>query len=56
MSFFFIKEAKKRNLEHVTGLFMFLGQAQKSFKIWFNIKPKLDNYLVLKIKKKIQTL
>ena len=52
----FIKEAKKRKLEYVTGLFMFLGQAQKSFKIWFNIEPKLDNYLVLKIKKKIKAL
>ena len=51
-----IKEAKKRKLENVTGLFMFLGQAQKSFKIWFNINPNLDKYLVLKIKKKIQTL
>ena len=51
-----IKEAKKRKLEYITGLFMFLGQAQKSFKIWFNINPKLDKYLVLKIKKKIQTL
>ena len=35
---------------------MFLGQAQESFKIWFNIKPKLDSYMVFKIKKKIQTL
>ena len=51
-----IKEAKKRKLENVTGLFMFLGQAQKSFKIWFNIYPNLDKYLILKIKKKIQTL
>ena len=51
-----IKEAKKRKLENVTGLYMFLGQAQKSFKIWFNINPNLDKYLVLKIKKKIQTL
>ena len=32
-----IKEAKKRKLEYITGLFMFLGQAQKSFKIWFNM-------------------
>ena len=34
---------------------MFLGQAQKSFKIWFNVNPNLDKYIVLKIKK-IQTL
>ena len=48
-----IKEARKRKkLENVTGLFMFLGQAQKSFKIWFNIYPNLDKYLILKIKKK----
>ena len=47
---------EKEKLEYVTGLFMFLGQAQKSFKIWFNIEPKLDNYLVLKIKKKIKAL
>ena len=51
-----IKEAKKRELENVTGLYMFLGQAQKSFKIWFNINPNLDKYLVSKIKKKINTL
>ena len=41
----FIKEAKKRKLEYVTGLFMFLGQAQKSFKIWFNINRNLDKVI-----------
>ena len=47
----FIKEAKQKKLEYVTGLAMFLGQAQESFNIWFNIKPKVSSYLISKIKK-----
>ena len=48
-----IREAKKNKLEYVTGLPMFLGQAQKSFEIWFGITPKINNYIIAKIKKKI---
>ncbi|MBF96111.1 MAG: Shikimate dehydrogenase (NADP(+)) [Alphaproteobacteria bacterium MarineAlpha9_Bin4] len=50
-----IKEAKKNKLDYVTGLPMFIGQAQESFKVWFNIKPKINNYLIKKIKSKIKT-
>ena len=46
-----IKDAKKQKLEYVTGLSMFLGQAQESFRIWFNIKPSLSYYLISKLKK-----
>jgi shikimate dehydrogenase len=52
----FIKDAKRQKLKHVTGLSMFLGQAQESFKIWFNIKPVMSSYLVSKIKKNIEKL
>ena len=51
-----IKDAKKQKLKYVTGLSMFLGQAQESFKIWFNIKPELSSYLISKIKKNIKKL
>ncbi len=49
-----IKEAKKNKLEYITGLTMFLGQAQESFKIWFNIKPTVSCLLLKKIKNEIQ--
>lgn len=49
-----IREAKKNKLEYVTGLPMFLGQAKKSFEIWFGITPKINNYIISKIKKKIE--
>ena len=52
----FIKDAKRQKLKHVTGLSMFLGQAQESFKIWFKIKPVMSSYLVSKIKKNIKKL
>ena len=48
-----IKEAKKNKLNYATGLSMFLGQAQESFKIWFNIKPTINRYLIEKIKNNI---
>ena len=51
-----IKEARKRNLENVTGLTMFLGQAQESFRLWFNLKPEISSYLIKKIKKNIKSL
>ncbi len=51
-----IKEARKQKLEYVTGLSMFLGQAQESFRIWFNIKPSLTNYLISKLKKDIKMI
>ena len=35
---------------------MFLGQAQESFRIWFNIKPVLSKYLISKLKKDIKIL
>ena len=49
-----IKEAKANRLDYVTGLSMFLGQAQESFKIWFNINPKINDYLKKRIKIKIK--
>ena len=51
-----IKDARKHKLEYVTGLSMFLGQAQESFRIWFNIKPSLSNYLIFKLKKDIKMI
>ena len=48
-----IKEAKKRNLDHITGLSMFLGQAEKSFKIWFKKSPLIDKKLLKIIKKQL---
>ena len=45
----FIKEAKINKLEYTTGLSMFFGQAQESFKIWFKIRPVIDNYITSKI-------
>ncbi len=51
-----IKDAKKLKLEYVTGLSMFLGQAQESFRIWFNIKPRVSDYLISKLKKDIKIL
>ena len=51
-----IKDAKELKLEYVTGLSMFLGQAQESFRIWFNIKPRVSDYLISKLKKDIKIL
>ena len=48
-----IKEAKKNKLDYITGLSMFLGQAQESFKIWFKTKPTINRYLIDKIKNNI---
>ena len=48
-----IKDAKKQNLEYVDGLTMFLGQAEESFRIWYNKKPKIDKTLLQLIQKKI---
>ena len=50
----FIREAKINKLEYTTGLSMFFGQAQESFKIWFKIRPVIDNYITSKIKKKLK--
>ena len=50
-----IQEAEKNDLEYVTGLAMFIGQAQKSFQIWFNIVPKVNSYLIRKLKSEIFT-
>ena len=50
-----ILEAEKNDLEYVTGLAMFIGQAQKSFQIWFNIEPKVNSYLKKKLKSEIST-
>ena len=47
-------EAKINKLEYTTGLSMFFGQAQESFKIWFKIRPVIDNYITSKIKKKLK--
>lgn len=40
-----IKEAKLRRLDYINGLTMFLGQAEKSFNIWFRKKPVIDQAL-----------
>ena len=50
-----ILEAEKNDLEYVTGLAMFIGQAQKSFQIWFNIIPKVNSFLIRKLKREIFT-
>ena len=50
-----ILEAEKNNLEYVTGLAMFIGQAQNSFQIWFNIVPKVNSLLIRKLKSEIIT-
>ena len=50
---YLINEAKKQNLEFVTGLDMFLEQARASFEIWFKIKPEINISLINNIKKKI---
>ena len=50
-----IQEAEKNDLEYVTGLAMFIGQAQKSFQIWFNIVPKVNSFLIRKLKSEIFT-
>ena len=50
-----ILEAEKNNLEYVTGLAMFIGQAQNSFQIWFNIVPKVNSFLIRKLKSEIIT-
>ena len=48
-----IKEAKENKLNYKTGLSMFMGQAQESFKIWFKTRPAINRYLIEKIKNKI---
>jgi len=48
-----ISEAKKRKLEFVTGLDMFVEQARASFEIWFKIKPEINLRLMNTIKRKI---
>ncbi len=48
-----IREAKKKKLEFVTGLDMFVEQARASFDIWFKIKPDVNISLINNIKKKI---
>ena len=50
-----IQEAEKNDLEYVTGLAMFIGQAQKSFQIWFDIMPKVNSFLIRKLKSEIFT-
>ena len=41
-----IKEAKIRGLDYMSGLTMFLGQAQKRFNLWFNKSPIIDKALL----------
>ena len=48
-----IKNAVKHNLKTITGLEMFIEQARASFYIWFNIQPKINNKLIVSLKKKI---
>ena len=49
-----IKKAKKEKLKTISGLSMFLEQAKKSFKLWFNIDPVIDNKFLIKLKKEIK--
>ena len=48
-----IKEAKIQNLQHISGLNMFIEQARSSFEIWFREKPEVSKYLIKNIKEKI---
>ena len=50
-----INEAKKHKLEYVSGLEMFIEQAKASFEIWFQIKPEVNNNLIINIKKRINS-
>ncbi len=51
-----IKKAKLHKKQFVSGLSMFLYQAQKSFHIWFNKKVQIDDTLKKRIISKIQKI
>jgi len=40
-----IKRFKKRNIQTFNGLEMFVYQGQKSFSLWNNVNPKVDEEL-----------
>ena len=42
----FLKKAKAAGNKIENGKMMFVYQAQLSFKIWHNIKPKIDNTVI----------
>lgn len=42
----FLEKAKKHGHQILNGEKMFLYQAQKAFKLWHNISPKIDNILI----------
>ena len=50
----FIKKALKEELQTITGLDMFIGQALESFKLWFNKTPKIDGRVLKDLKKAIE--
>ena len=50
----FIINAKKNNLQTISGLDMFIEQAKASFEIWFKIKPLIDKKLITNIKNKLK--
>ena len=41
-----VEKAKKHGHQILNGEKMFLYQAQKAFKLWHNISPKIDNILI----------
>jgi len=49
-----IKKFKKRKIQTYNGLEMFIYQAQKSFSLWNNIKPEIDDELKLKMIAKLK--
>ena len=49
-----IKKFKKRNIQTLNGLEMFVYQGQKSFSLWNKIKPELDKELRQTIISKLQ--
>ena len=48
-----INKARKEKLKYITGLDMFVGQARKSFELWFKILPKVDGNIFSILKKEI---
>ena len=49
----FIKKAEKQNLHYITGIDMFLEQAKRSFEIWFDISPSIDQNIFNIMKREI---
>lgn len=48
-----IKKAKKQGLQYITGIDMFLEQAKRSFEIWFEVSPLIDQNILNIMKREI---